>query len=910
MRLVPAKTSRSSHSPQARSHDKCKHPYDITSWSFRAKPLPEPRCGATDNRQQIEQLPRLSSNGSFLALLADPNTAAIVTCHIDCFLCYEFPLLSMAPAGPRKRVNPNDENGEPAAASQAGPVDSDASAETRTLDIKNDNRTTWYNPSWPRKPKAPAVTEVARESISAEAALTPERNSSVSTPHNQSRPVRPPSIGLTKKIGGSTRSLPAEVATTRINIASIGSASVPDMSISDKKVEGDTQHSITGGSAPMLPTVSIDAQNGKVTKKLSDPADTIPDSNQDKKTNQNTQPTQTSGWLGWIPLPRIGGESTPKPGQADQSANAAGVAIQSNKDEPLPRADEETEQNDTEQPTITIEQKSTAPEDPAPTKRAWFLWGGKSASSQQAENWQNESHAQESRTSADTQTPAAESSDIDLQTDHKALLSDSSNVDMTVAPSRAASSYSWFFWYREVQTRPAGTSTKNLERTEDSTGTAEYQNQASASIRVSEPEVATPTPAEAVLPGQQPNSSIKKTTAPTKERSPAASTTKISFPNQVLPTLKASFPVPERPSIIRQLGSLLFSYNYPEPRHVTLTNDPPRVKRALAIGVHGLFPAPLIRTVLGQPTGTSVKFSTMAAKAISSWTESHGYSCEIQKIALEGEGRISERVDLLWKLLLNHINDIKKADFILVACHSQGVPVATMLVAKLIAFGCVSSAHIGICAMAGVNLGPFPEYRSRWISGSAGELFDFANQKSKVSQDHLAALETALDFGVKIVYVGSIDDQLVSLEATFSDNTPSYSLSQLVGFAMKLRNLGISDHGLIRELSSPLAGSLYSGEGHSRLYDDETLYRLAIEFTLETLPVPNAKLEINTSSRSPNGNPYILPFAMRGVLEEEYVRRELSEETSELLKLFDDWKPSSKVLKDVKFRLEGIRSKL
>ena len=49
-------------------------------------------------------------------------------------------------------------------------------------------------------------------------------------------------------------------------------------------------------------------------------------------------------------------------------------------------------------------------------------------------------------------------------------------------------------------------------------------------------------------------------------------------------------------------------------------------------------------------------------------------------------------------------------------------------------------------------------------------------------------------------------------------------ISHLVGFALKLRNLGVSDHGLIRELSVPLAGSLYGGEGHSRLYDDQTVY--------------------------------------------------------------------------------------
>lgn len=51
------------------------------------------------------------------------------------------------------------------------------------------------------------------------------------------------------------------------------------------------------------------------------------------------------------------------------------------------------------------------------------------------------------------------------------------------------------------------------------------------------------------------------------------------------------------------------------------------------------------------------------------------------------------------------------------------------------------------------------------------------------------------------------------------------SITHLVGFALKLRNLGISDHGLIKELSSPLAGSLYGGEGHSRIYDDESVYQ-------------------------------------------------------------------------------------
>lgn len=174
----------------------------------------------------------------------------------------------------------------------------------------------------------------------------------------------------------------------------------------------------------------------------------------------------------------------------------------------------------------------------------------------------------------------------------------------------------------------------------------------------------------------------------------------------------------------------------------------------------------MIRSVLGQPTGTSIRFADGAANAIHKWTEAQGYSCDIEKVALEGEGKIVERVEVLWKLLLNWTDNIRRADFIMVACHSQGVPVAIMLIAKLIEFGCVPDAKIGVCAMAGVNLGPFVHYKSRWIGGSAGELFEFARADSQVSKDYRAALTTILSVGVRVAYVGSIDDQLVSLDVS------------------------------------------------------------------------------------------------------------------------------------------------
>ena len=409
-------------------------------------------------------------------------------------------------------------------------------------------------------------------------------------------------------------------------------------------------------------------------------------------------------------------------------------------------------------------------------------------------------------------------------------------------------------------------------------------------------------------------------------RQPSPSPSKKPYDHLLSPTLRETLRMAQSPTLFQQLTRLFYSPTRPAPKHLSLIKEPPRIKQALAIGVHGYFPAPVLQTVLGKPTGTSIKFAEMAAKSIRKYTKKHGYNCSVKTAALEGEGRISERIDLLWKLLLNWIDDLRKADFIMVACHSQGVPVATMLVAKLISFGCIApTARIGICAMAGVNLGPFASLRSRYLSGSAGELFEFSDPDSKVSTDYAAALDSVLSHGVRLTYVGSIDDQLVSLESSLFApishphifraisvdsrvHAPDFLL-HLVILALKLRNLGVPDHGLLKELSMPLAGSLYSGEGHSRLYEDDAIYDLAIEFALETTSTPGIAMQRRDAKNS-TSNPFILPFAMRGILEEDFVKSELQDEAAQLLQEFDKWEPQSKQLKDVRYRLEGIRSKL
>ncbi|EMD58846.1 hypothetical protein COCSADRAFT_165101 [Bipolaris sorokiniana ND90Pr] len=454
----------------------------------------------------------------------------------------------------------------------------------------------------------------------------------------------------------------------------------------------------------------------------------------------------------------------------------------------------------------------------------------------------------------------------------------------------------------------------------------------------------------------------KSETAPASQLTPKQTGKgKQEPPNLLLPEFRNTYQMVQQPNFWKQIRQYFLGGEVGAP-HLHINPAPPRIKKAVAIGVHGFFPAPIIQKVLGQPTGTSIRFANAAAAAIKDWTEARGYTPEIEQIALEGEGFIAERVNSLWKLLLNWIDHIKQADFILVACHSQGVPVAMMLVAKLIQFGCVNATRIGVCAMAGVNMGPFIEYKTKYFGPTAAELFEFTNPKSLVSQMYLAALDEVLRSGVRILYVGSIDDQLVSLESsTFSTLSHPYIyravfvdgrihapdfLTHLVGFTLKLRNLGLPDHGLIRELSPALAGSLYGGEGHSRVYEDPAVYALAVQHALETtsLPISSSKerpstagsfqginipiigeklstgkkedvfklrvQEYEPSGSSTNPNPFFLPWAMRGLLEEDVVKKELGHEVESLLGLFEKWKPTGKQLKDVKFRLEGVRSKL
>jgi hypothetical protein len=196
-------------------------------------------------------------------------------------------------------------------------------------------------------------------------------------------------------------------------------------------------------------------------------------------------------------------------------------------------------------------------------------------------------------------------------------------------------------------------------------------------------------------------------------------------PNHVLPEFETVYPVITKPEglLSRMTKAILprASQNialHPHPRRCA---SPP-IRKAVAIGIHGFFPLRILRSIMGEPTGTSVKFATLASEAIHRFSErQYGRpdAIDVVKIALEGEGTVAARIDMLWKNLLGKeewMQHIREADLILVACHSQGSPVGAGIMARLVEEGIVEErTSLGLLCVAGIHLGPATDVGQRVV---------------------------------------------------------------------------------------------------------------------------------------------------------------------------------------------------
>ncbi|GAA5906702.1 hypothetical protein JCM8208_006359 [Rhodotorula glutinis] len=386
------------------------------------------------------------------------------------------------------------------------------------------------------------------------------------------------------------------------------------------------------------------------------------------------------------------------------------------------------------------------------------------------------------------------------------------------------------------------------------------------------------------------------------------------------------------------------------PKALEAVGEPARldkVKRVVTIGVHGWFTSNnMIKSVMGEQTGTSVKFATMMHDAVQTYLESHDLgSFNIQAIALEGQGMVEERVSKLYDQLVGReewVRALKMADAVFLATHSQGCVVSTQLLARMLDQGLITGMQTHLLAMCGIAQGPFvylyqsialAPYFNYLESAPARELFDYQSPESVATIKFLESLRIILNAGVKVTSVGSINDQVVPLysalfsgidhpgivRAVFIDSDAfrtSDFLANLVVFSARLRNAGLSDHDLVYHVSEALAGAL-TGVGHSRIYEEADVYRLAVRYHFETTSLVEPPTSLDVSVAGPplsiawnprdRRNPYLLTWAMRGIVEDRQVRELFGNELAALREAYETWRPQTKVLKDVKLKLEGIR---
>ncbi|KAG7440489.1 uncharacterized protein BT62DRAFT_910477 [Guyanagaster necrorhizus] len=385
-------------------------------------------------------------------------------------------------------------------------------------------------------------------------------------------------------------------------------------------------------------------------------------------------------------------------------------------------------------------------------------------------------------------------------------------------------------------------------------------------------------------------------------------------------------------------------------------------KRVVVIGIHGWFPGTMMRTVLGEPTGTSPKFVSMTLQALDEFQARHEVKLEkVTGIPLEGEGTIGGRVDKLYTSLTSNaewMSDLHECDALIVATHSQGSVVSTHLLDRLLREGHLvtsfspgeqESLSLGvepglvasrkkqrICCLAlcGIHLGPlrylstsslFQPYFQYFEGEATRELFEFQKTESDVSKAYVSALRNVVGHGAKMIYIASLNDQVVPLysglftnvkhplilRAVYIDGDAYHSsdfLSNLLVLLLRILNTGLSDSGLIAHLSEATAGSL-NGVGHSTAYEEVGTYALAVNYLFladDGTDTNQVELKLDDFNAATEQNDYEIPWSLRDLIADPSIQRFFEGEFLSLRDAFKEWHPKTTILRDVKKKLAPI----
>ncbi|KAI8461308.1 hypothetical protein BY996DRAFT_4573625 [Phakopsora pachyrhizi] len=394
-----------------------------------------------------------------------------------------------------------------------------------------------------------------------------------------------------------------------------------------------------------------------------------------------------------------------------------------------------------------------------------------------------------------------------------------------------------------------------------------------------------------------------------------------------------------------------------------------KIKQIVIVGIHGWFPGPWLETVIGKPTGTSKKFAAMMEESLKRYVEKQlGAKLNpeaITIIPLEGEGKVDKRAEMFHQKLCSRsywLDKLRVADAVFFVSHSQGTLVSCKLIERLIKEKMLRGDRVLSLCMCGIWNGPYVGLNSSYalqpmlklLEGPAAhELFEFQDNQTSASKALSSSLNSCLLNGVKLLLVGSLNDQVVPLHSAlntdvdhpaivrtiFVDSEAYKSidfLTNLMVFCQRLRNSGLSDHGLPSFLSEGFIGSL-SGVGHSTVYEEPKVFDFAVRYFFEvtsTLEYPTSiqssaikssnsfakpiqthtdlpliNSDNNKTHSSVKNNPFMITWILRGLIEDQKIKLLFGYQLRLIRLQLDEWKVNNnnKILKDLKSKLEPLK---
>ena len=442
--------------------------------------------------------------------------------------------------------------------------------------------------------KANPITQVVKESISATGGAASDALASARahTPELPLTPLKSPTLYLSKSLENSSRSLPLAATTTKLHITSnatrpsfvAANNGMTSTNERDRPKEQEIQNACNTALEAEKSRAAIpeDASNTHETRLES----------QKQVSEVPKAVNESASWLNWFSRPEIA--TADEMGNAQSGGNATGA----NKDSPqctIPEAVRSA-------PDSPKQRRNSDPNPVSPSlpqqevPRSWLsLWGNASRQTRGSSSASATGLASDPQShSLDTECEAGKVDDV---------ISDT--VSTPQSPQKPVdgprSSYGWAFWSKD-QPKSDGEKTSSVNEIGE-LALAGSSSQCKPKTATLDEAKGVPKKTgnrqklQSLEADEDPNKTqgrrddakkdCKREAVPlapvVKPKTDNSSNVKHIPENLLLPSFRSTYRTVGKPSLIQQISKLLQLSSPSEPNHVAIVQNPPRVKRALAI---------------------------------------------------------------------------------------------------------------------------------------------------------------------------------------------------------------------------------------------------------------------------------------------------------------------------------------